>query len=74
MTETGAGAVIAANTHDRLIGQSSFGTPAPDIACKIVNEAGQEVPHDTPGELWVRHAKGPEIWFFSHYYKTAGHR
>ena len=71
MTETGAGAVIAANTHDRLIGQSSLGTPAPDIACKIVNEAGQEVPHDTPGELWVRRAKGdPKYGFFSHYYKN----
>ena len=71
MTETGAGAVIAANTHDRLIGQSSLGTPAPDISCKIVDEVGQEVPTNTPGELWVRRTNGdPKYGFFSHYYKN----
>ena len=70
MTETGAGAVIAANTDDRLIGQSSLGTPAADISCKIVDEMGQEVPPNTPGELWVRRTNGdPKYGFFSHYYK-----
>ncbi len=71
MTETGAGAVIAANTHNRMIGQSSLGTPDPDISCKIVDELGQDVPPNTPGELWVRRANGdPKYGFFSHYYKN----
>ena len=70
MTETGAGAVIAANTVNRLIGQSSLGTPASDISCKVVDETGQGVPPNTTGELWVRRSNDdPKYGFFSHYYK-----
>ena len=70
MTETGAGAVIAANTPDRLVGQACLGRPGPDVACRIVDEDGHDVGAGTPGELLVRRAEGdPRYGFFSHYYK-----
>lgn len=70
MTETGAGAVIAASTTDRLIGQSCLGQPGQDIECKIIDEYGNDVPENMPGELLVRRSSGnPRYGFFSHYYK-----
>ena len=72
MTETGAGAVVAASAHERRIGQSCLGRPADDVACRIVDEAGKDVLADQPGELLVRRAQGdPRYGFFSHYYKDA---
>jgi len=70
MTETGAGAVIAASTEDRLIGQASLGKPAADVACRIIDDNNNDVPTGEPGELLVRRASGePRYGFFSHYYK-----
>ena len=70
MTETGAGAVIAASTHDRLVAKASIGKPAAEVNCRIADEAGNAVPAETPGELLVRHAgDNPRYGFFSHYYK-----
>lgn len=72
MTETGAGAVIAANTEERLVGQACLGRAADDIACRIVDEQDSDVAVNEPGELLVRRATGnPRYGFFSHYYKNA---
>ena len=71
MTETGAGAVIAASTKDRLIGQACLGRPASTVACRLVDDDGRDVPSGEPGELLVRRAEGdPRQGFFSHYYKN----
>ena len=70
MTETGAGAVIAASTKDRLIGQSCLGRPTQDIEWKIIDKYGNDLPGNKPGELLVRRSSGnPRYGFFSHYYK-----
>ena len=72
MTETGAGAVIAASTEDRLVGQACLGKPGDDIAWRIVNESGEDVDRGEPGELLVQRASGdPRYGFFSHYYRDA---
>lgn len=71
MTETGAGAVIAASTHDRLIGQSCLGKPTDDLACRLIDDNGNEVAHGQPGELLVRRSgDNARYGFFSHYYKN----
>jgi acyl-CoA synthetase (AMP-forming)/AMP-acid ligase II len=59
MTETGAGAVIAASHEPRHVGTSCFGRPAPAVETRLVREDGTEAAVDEPGELWVRRA-GPE--------------
>lgn len=70
MTETGAGAVIAASTEDRIVGQSCLGRPSSQVACKLIDDDGNEVETGQPGELLVRRAEGnPKYGFFSHYYK-----
>lgn len=67
MTETGAGAVIAAATHDRLIAQASIGKPEASVECKLVDEQGGEA---SQGELLVRRGgDDPRYGFFSEYYK-----
>lgn len=72
MTETGAGAVIAAATEDRLVAQASIGKPSTDVAYLIVDESGQRVRTGAPGELLVRNGgDDPHYGFFSHYYKDA---
>lgn len=71
MTETGAGATISNQGHDRLVGQSSLG-PVPDwLEVKLVNEEGAEVGKGAPGELLVRRAKSdPKKGFFTEYFKN----
>ena len=71
MTETGAGAVIAAQTADRLIGQAALGRPGPNLDVLIANEHGEACPVGTAGELLVRR-KGadPRRGFFKEYYKN----
>lgn len=59
MTETGAGAVIAANREPRPVGQASIGRPGPELEIRLVDEAGRDVAEGAPGELLVRRA-GPE--------------
>ena len=54
MTETGAGAVMIANREPRKVGTACFGTAEARIDYRIVDDAGQDVPANEPGELWVR--------------------
>lgn len=69
MTETGAGAVIAASEEPRHIGTCCFGRPAPEIECRIVDEHDDEAEQ---GELLVRHAgSDPHFGFFREYLKDA---
>ena len=69
MTETGNGAVIAANAPgERLVGVSCLGKPSEEVEVRILGEDGEEA-HQ--GELLVRAAgDDPRYGFFSHYYKN----
>ncbi len=70
MTETGAGAVVMANTEPRAVGSSCFGREGADVELVIVAEDGVEADIDQPGELWVRHAGAdPRYGFFAGYLK-----
>ena len=67
MTETGAGAVVAANEEPRHIGTYCFGRPGSDVECRIVAEDGSPAEQ---GELLVRHAgSDPHYGFFREYLK-----
>ena len=70
MTETGAGACIAASHEPRQVGTRCFGKAPSTLEYRLVDENGNETPADQPGELLVR-ATGerPERNFFSGYYK-----
>jgi acyl-CoA synthetase (AMP-forming)/AMP-acid ligase II len=62
MTETGAGAVVAANAEPRHVGTYCFGRPGPEVECRI--DEGEQ------GELLVRHAgPDPQFGFFREYLK-----
>lgn len=66
MTETGAGAVIAAAGHERLVGEASIGIPGPEVEVRLDGDAPDQ------GELLVRRAgDDPRYGFFSHYEKDA---
>ena len=68
MTETGAGAVVIASHEPRHIGQSCFGRPRSFMQYRIVDEAGADVAHGTPGELLVQSSEAdPRAGFFSGY-------
>jgi len=68
MTETGAGACIAANQEPRHLGTRCFGRPK-SCEVKIVDENGDEVATGEDGEILVRHnAAAPRTGFFSGYY------
>jgi acyl-CoA synthetase (AMP-forming)/AMP-acid ligase II len=69
MTETGAGATIAANREPRHPGMRCIGRPE-NCEARLVDDEGREVPAGEPGQLLVRH-KGadPKKGFFSGYYK-----
>jgi acyl-CoA synthetase (AMP-forming)/AMP-acid ligase II len=70
MTETGAGAVIIANREPRYVGSACFGAAEPSVECRIVDDAGNDVGADAPGELLVRHAgDAPRFGFFRRYLK-----
>ncbi len=70
MTETGAGAVVMANTEPRAVGSSCFGREGADVEVVIVGEDGVEADIGQPGELWVRHAGAdPRYGFFAGYLK-----
>ena len=69
MTETGAGAVIAANRAPRRVGMKSFGRPGPEIEVRLVDDEGADA-GDGPGELLVRRAGPvPRFGFFTRYHK-----
>lgn len=66
MTETGAGAVIAASHEPRHVGTNCFGRPAAGIECRIMQDGSDA--SDQPGELLVRHAgPDPRAGFFREY-------
>ena len=70
MTETGAGAVIAANREPRKVGTASFGKPEPRLEYRIIDLEGLDVTSGEPGELLVRHAgAAPDFGFFREYLK-----
>lgn len=72
MTETGAGAVIAANHEPRKRGSSCLGRARGGVEARIVIDDGREAGPDEPGELLVRHeGDDPRYGFFSQYYKNA---
>ena len=67
MTETGAGAVIAANGPDRPVGVSCLGRPGETVEARIVADDGGDAEQ---GELLVRRAgDDPRRGFFSRYHK-----
>jgi len=70
MTETGVGAVIAANAEPRNPGTACFGRPAPEVALRIIGDDGADVAEGQPGELLVRRAgPDPRDGFFTEYLK-----
>ncbi len=69
MTETGAGATIAANRPPHEPGRRCIGRPA-GCEARIVDDEDREVADGTPGNLVVRQsAEAPRRLFFSGYYK-----
>jgi acyl-CoA synthetase (AMP-forming)/AMP-acid ligase II len=72
MTETGAGAEVAASKEPRHIGTRCFGRPGPEVETRIVTDRGEEAAINEPGELLVRHAGDqPRYGFFREYLKDA---
>jgi len=70
MTETGAGAVIAASQTPRRVGESCLGRPGPGMALRITGDDDQPVPQGAPGELLVRAAgPDPRAGFFRAYHR-----
>ncbi len=68
MTETGAGACIAASREPRHVGTRCFGRPEPGLGVRIVDEAGRPVGPGEAGELLVRRLDGdPRAGFFAGY-------
>ena len=68
MTETGAGACVAASHEPRHVGMRCFGRAGPRVACRVVDEAGMDVAPGEAGELLVRAAGNePRRGFFSAY-------
>jgi len=70
MTETGAGAVVIANSEPRKVGTACFGRPDARVAWRVVDEEGRDVGVDQPGELLVRSSGDlPRFGFFREYLK-----
>jgi acyl-CoA synthetase (AMP-forming)/AMP-acid ligase II len=70
MTETGAGAVIAAHEAPRHVGTQCFGRPAATIDCTIRRADGSVAHPGEAGELLVRRAgPAPRHGFFRAYLK-----
>lgn len=59
MTETGNHSVIIASHEPRKVGTNCIGRPGDWVRVRLVDETGQDVPPETPGELLVR-AAGPD--------------
>lgn len=72
MTETGAGAWIAAAEEPRHVGTRCFGKPPAGLGWRLIDEEGRDAPAGAPGELLVRRrGDDPRRHFFSGYYKDA---
>jgi crotonobetaine/carnitine-CoA ligase len=70
MTETGR--FLADHIEPRRIGTRAFGGPRGELEAIVVDDADQEMPRETPGELIVRCAGAdPRRGFFSGYLKDA---
>jgi acyl-CoA synthetase (AMP-forming)/AMP-acid ligase II len=70
MTETGAGGVVIANREPRHVGTGCFGRAESAVDCRIVDEAGADVPTGSAGELLVRRAGArSRFGFFAGYLK-----
>ena len=70
MTETGAGAWIAASHEPRHVGARYFGRAPSGLEWRLVDEEGVDAPAGEPGELLVRRAGAdPRRFFFSGYYR-----
>jgi acyl-CoA synthetase (AMP-forming)/AMP-acid ligase II len=68
MTETGAGAVIAASREPRHVGSNCFGKPSRELEVRVMADDGGEAATDHPGELLVRHAGADHRYgFFREY-------
>ncbi|WP_436892834.1 long-chain-fatty-acid--CoA ligase FadD [Siccibacter turicensis] len=50
--------LVSVNPHDIDYHSGSIGLPVPSTEAKLVDDAGNEVPHGEPGELCV---KGPQV-------------
>lgn len=72
MTETGSGGVISAHREPRKIGTHCFGRPTDAVEVRIVDDHGEDVAPDVPGELLVRRAGAdPRYGFAQGYLKDA---
>ena len=72
MTETGAGGCIMVTTEPRHVGTRCIGRAAPGVDFRIIDEDGNELTSESPGELLVRApGQNPASGFFSGYYKDA---
>jgi acyl-CoA synthetase (AMP-forming)/AMP-acid ligase II len=70
MTETGAGAVIAATHEPRHPGTSCVGRPPSELQVRLVRDDGSDAPVGEVGELLVRqHGSEPRRGFFNRYLK-----
>jgi acyl-CoA synthetase (AMP-forming)/AMP-acid ligase II len=70
MTETGAGAEVAASREPRHIGTRCFGRPGSELEMHVVTDLGDDAAINEPGELLVRHAGAePRYGFFREYLK-----
>lgn len=70
-TETGSGGVISAHDEPRKVGSSCFGRPCGNVEVRVIDDAGQDVGPDQPGELLVRRAgANPGYGFFAGYLKN----
>jgi acyl-coenzyme A synthetase/AMP-(fatty) acid ligase len=68
MTETGAGACIAAAHEPRHVGERCFGRAGAALQYRLVDESDNDVPPGQPGELLVRSTEGDgRRGFFSGY-------
>ncbi|HRO59730.1 MAG TPA: AMP-binding protein [Burkholderiaceae bacterium] len=66
MTETGR--FMCVDREPRRIDTRACGRPLPGLQAKVVDDAGQDVPDGTVGELVVRHSEeNPRYGFFSGY-------
>jgi len=68
MTETGGAVVISSSHEPRHVGTRCFGRPRDSIAYRLLDEHGQDVADDMPGQLVVRRAgPAPRLGFFRAY-------
>lgn len=71
MSETGSGGVISAHNEPRKIGTNCFGRPGPQLEIRLVDDSGNDVADDVPGELLVRRSgPNPRYGFFTEYLKN----